>query len=294
MLLLFSISANIKKLSWETPHLWCVFFLENKKYFCGISGAWNARDKHSMQQSALRPNERVHMPTNFSSTYTKYKTTLRCPRLLMVRRNDSDGNTKDEVAHVECYFLDSRRKDSRVFLVDAALWRRSLSMYHWFLTVNPKSRKTYVACGDYQHPNFLHRMVYKLVHGTNSIPVDMVVDHVRGNTLDNRNSQLQLATRSENAFNKDKPRKYDKDGTEVAATSQFTGVSVQEHTLKDGRKRKRYVAEFKLKEWKNKRTKSFSVHKYGSDKEAEKEAARWRNAMLQAHVRPEYIRLNNV
>ena len=204
------------------------------------------------------------------------------------------SSKKEEVAHVECYFLDSRRKDTRVFLVDADLWRRKLSKYNWYLTVNAKSRKTYVACGDYQHPSFLHRMVYQMVHGADSIPSDKIVDHCKGNSFDNRASQLQLATRSENSFNKEKPRKFDQHGTEVPATSQYTGVSVQQHTLKDGQKRKRFVAEFKLKEWKNKKTKSFSVHKYGSDDAAEKEAARWRDTMLKQHVKPEFIRLNNV
>ena len=222
---------------------------------------WDSRNKNSMQQSGLLPPECVRTSTVFPSTYM-YKTALRQPPLIMVRKNAND--TKDEVAHVECHFLDSRRKDSRVFLVDASLWRRKLSQYYWFLTVNPKSRKTYVACGDYQHPSFLHRMVYQMVHGADSIPAGMVVvvDHKRGQTLDNRllsssQPQLQLATRSENSINKDKPRKFDKYGTEVPATSQHTRVSVQEHTLKDGRKRKRFVAEFKLKEWKNKKTKSF-------------------------------------
>ena len=129
--------------------------------------------KHSIARTVF-----VRTPTKKDSTCIK---TRRAPKLMKL-----SSSKKEDVAHVNCYFLDGRRKDTRVFLVDADLWRRKLSQYHWYLTVNARTRKTYVACGDYQHPWYLHRMVYQLVHGADSIPADKIVDHCKGNSFDNR------------------------------------------------------------------------------------------------------------
>ena len=239
-----------------------------------------------MPQSALHPMTAFNAPTSFCTTYYKKRS---CKLIDMVRKN-SDAK---ETAHFECYFLDRRRQDTKTFKVDANLWVRKLQNFHWYVTQN-KNGKCYIATGNYQHPMFIHRMVYELVHGADSIPQDLIVDHMHGDPMDNRACALQLATRSENGFNRDKPRKFDASGREIDPSSQYSGVSVQQHTLKDGRKRKRYVAEFKMKGMPNKKTKSFSCHKYSSDEEAEKEAARWRDEMLKQYVRPECRRLNGV
>ena len=238
-----------------------------------------------MPQSALHPMTAFNAPTSFCTTYYKKRS---CKLIDMVR----NSNGVSDVAHIEAHFLGSRRKDTKLFKVDASLWTRKLQRFHWYVTQN-KNGKCYIATGDYQHPSFIHRMVYELVHGAGSIPKDLIVDHKKGDSMDNRACALQLATRSENGFNRDKPRKFDALGREVNPTSKYSGVSVQEHTLKDGRKRKRFVAEFKMKGMKNKKTKSFACHIYG-DEEAERQAARWRDEMLKQHVRPECRRLNGV
>lgn len=59
-------------------------------------------------------------------------------------------------------------------------------------------------------PIYLHREILKA-------PDHLEVDHVNRNGLDNRRSNLRLATHSQNAVNKEKPK---------SGTSQFRGVSL--------------------------------------------------------------------
>lgn len=49
---------------------------------------------------------------------------------------------------------------------------------------------------------FLHRYIAKIEFG--ELSKDIVVDHINGNTLDNRIANLRLATKSQNCFNKKK------------------------------------------------------------------------------------------
>lgn len=62
----------------------------------------------------------------------------------------------------------------------------------------------------------MHRMIWEQAHG--AIEEEVQIDHINGNTLDNRLENLRLVTNRENAYNRRKRR-------EGKTTSQFVGVS---------------------------------------------------------------------
>ena len=51
-----------------------------------------------------------------------------------------------------------------------------------------------------------HRIIWKLAYGEDP-PADMEIDHINRNGIDNRLSNLRLATRSQNSLNSDRHRK---------------------------------------------------------------------------------------
>lgn len=59
----------------------------------------------------------------------------------------------------------------------------------------------YVVSFDKGHPNNQIVRIYRLVMGLTREDVDVYIDHINGNKLDNRKSNLRIATKSENNTN---------------------------------------------------------------------------------------------
>ena len=69
--------------------------------------------------------------------------------------------------------------------------------YKWHCSSHPYAQKHSDRTG--QRPIYMHRFIL-------DAPPDKVVDHVNGDTLDNRKENLRLATRAENLRNRPKER----------------------------------------------------------------------------------------
>lgn len=85
----------------------------------------------------------------------------------------------------------------RFALVDAIDFER-LAMHKWHIT---GKRMPYAArwVKEKPHSLLMHRLII-------DAPDDMMVDHINGDTLDNRRCNLRLATRAENLRNQKKTR----------------------------------------------------------------------------------------
>lgn len=83
----------------------------------------------------------------------------------------------------------------QVTIVDKEDYEK-LSNYKWHLVVQRKHRSGYVYTGIEGHEIAMHRFLLGLPHGDKR-----QVDHINGNTLDNRRSNLRICSRPENMWN---------------------------------------------------------------------------------------------
>lgn len=97
----------------------------------------------------------------------------------------------------------------KVALVDAEDYEE-LSKYEWYY------EKSGYACRRKTHGYYDSSKVYMHREILKSIPRNKVVDHINGNGLDNRKSNLRIITQRENTFNS---------GIRINNTSGYKGVS---------------------------------------------------------------------
>lgn len=100
-----------------------------------------------------------------------------------------------------------------IFLVDNDDLEKILQ-YHWMSSNN--TNKTYIKDVKHKPRIYLHRLILNAKKGE-------VVDHINGNTLDNRKSNLRICTMAQNSFNRSK--QHDN-------TSGFKGVWYRKDTKK--------------------------------------------------------------
>lgn len=89
-----------------------------------------------------------------------------------------------------------------------------------------------VSVGGHKVEYYLHNEVWELANGK-KLPPGFLVDHINGDKLDNRRSNLRLATRSQNEMNKLKRRTH----KGRPATSKYKGVC-----LNTGKRKKKWRA----------------------------------------------------
>jgi hypothetical protein len=88
-----------------------------------------------------------------------------------------------------------------------------VSQYRWQVKRTPSGKLYAQTSLPRRHPSGLRTLpLHRLIL---SAPVGIDVDHENGDGLDNRRSNIRLATRSQNAINRDKP---------PGGTSRFKGV----------------------------------------------------------------------
>ena len=94
----------------------------------------------------------------------------------------------------------------------------SISAYKWYANIITRvdgSFSVYVQ-RNMKKPRSLHRFIM-------DAPADMEVDHINGNPLDNRRTNLRICSRSENMQNQ---------RHQTGGTSKFKGVYWSKHTRK--------------------------------------------------------------
>jgi hypothetical protein len=79
--------------------------------------------------------------------------------------------------------------------------------------------------GGVQIETYLHNMIWERMMDVDDVPRGFLIDHINKDKLDNRRSNLRLATRSDNEANKGKRR--------GNTTSKYKGVT----KINDGRKK---------------------------------------------------------
>jgi hypothetical protein len=95
-------------------------------------------------------------------------------------------------------------------IVDEELYE-TLRKFKWYAVQNPKTGKWYAVRYEHGKGISMHRQLLRA-------PRSKQVDHVNGNGLDNRRSNLRLATSAQNAQNRDKYK---------TNTTGYKGVSQQ-------------------------------------------------------------------
>ena len=96
---------------------------------------------------------------------------------------------------------------------------QELSQFKWLAQVNNRG---YYACrfagpAGARVEVYMHRVIM-------GAPDDILVDHINGNTLDNRKENLRLCTRSQNGFNR---------GCNKNGTSGYKGVTYCKNRVSD-------------------------------------------------------------
>lgn len=90
------------------------------------------------------------------------------------------------------------------------------SKFKWFAIKSQKNKRCYFTAGR-QSSKLLGKQQHILLHREIlNAPTGMMVDHINGNTLDNRKSNLRLCTNAENQRNRKKT---------IGTISQYKGVS---------------------------------------------------------------------
>jgi transposase len=101
-----------------------------------------------------------------------------------------------------------------------------ISNYSWHILSGSQKKAGKIYCQAFVKKSMVERgkREYMLLHRhIMNAPKDMDVDHINGNTLDNRKNNLRLCTESENAFNRGKSK---------TNTSGYKGVSWNKHLKK--------------------------------------------------------------
>jgi len=136
--------------------------------------------------------------------------------------------------------IESRKYGTKKVCIDTEDWDR-VGRYKWSINKNSTSRLFYavstsnLAIKELKRGVRLHRLI-------TSCPENMVVDHISGNTLNNKKSNLRIVTTTENKHNRAKPR----DGK-----NKYIGVvkNLKSSTwiarIGDGRSKHRYIGSFK-------------------------------------------------
>ncbi len=104
-------------------------------------------------------------------------------------------------------------KSGKYFLIDVEDWDK-ISMYKWTYIPDSPSGHVYTKFG--KQTIYLHRFLLNPSLGVE-------VDHLNGDGLDNRRSNLRLCTRRQNSFNKSKLS---------TNTSGYTGIGWSKHAEK--------------------------------------------------------------
>ena len=142
--------------------------------------------------------------------------------------------------------IESRKYGTKKVTIDTEDWGR-VGRYKWSINKNDSNKHKNVfyavstsnlAIKELKRGVRLHRLI-------TSCPEDMVVDHISGNTLNNKKSNLRIVTEMENKHNRAKPR----DGK-----NKYVGVikNLKSSTwiarIGDGRGKHRYIGSFKTEE----------------------------------------------
>ncbi len=97
-------------------------------------------------------------------------------------------------------------------IVDSDQYDR-VSWYSWYSGTKSKKGSIYAICNQFKATH------YNLSNFILDVPNGIIVDHINGDTLDNRKSNLRVVTKSQNAQNSRKPVRA------KGTTSKYKGVN---------------------------------------------------------------------
>lgn len=101
--------------------------------------------------------------------------------------------------------------------------------WHGAMTSKRKSPKIYAMRAGNGRTTYLHRLIIGAKRGE-------IVDHINGDTLDNRRANLRIATHAQNAINCSSPRPYGFRGIERRPSGKFNAqISVNRKSIRSRR-----------------------------------------------------------